>query len=78
MKRIGNLAVVCAKRPDVLLQVYDGMVSVYVNFGPERTYMMAAWDDDQKISQIVHELNHGKFAVKNRPKQYHFTVKKAA
>ena len=47
MKQIGNLAVVCAKRPDVLLQVYDGMVSVYVNFGPERTYMMAAWDDDQ-------------------------------
>ena len=38
MKLIGNLAVVCAKRPDVLLQVYDGMVSVYVNFGPERTY----------------------------------------
>ncbi len=78
MKQIGNLAAVCAKRPDVLLQVYDGMVSVYVNFGPERTYMMAAWDDDQKISQIVHELNHGKFAVKNQPKQYHFTVKKAA
>ena len=54
------------------------MVSVYVNFGPERTYMMAAWDDDQKISQIVHELNHGKYAVQNQPKQYRYTVKKAA
>ena len=78
MKQIGNLAVVCAKRPDVLLQIYEETVSVYVNFGPERTYMMAAWDDDAKISQIIHELNHGKFAVKIQTKQYHYTVKKAA
>jgi len=78
MKLIGNLAATCSKRPDVLMQVYDYTVMVYVNFGPERTYMMAAWDDDTKISQIIHELNHGKFAVKNQPKQYHFTVKKAA
>ncbi len=46
MNQLGSLAVICAKRPEVLMQVYDGMVSVYVNFGPERTYMMAAWDDD--------------------------------
>ena len=78
MKLIENLAVVCAKRPDVLLQIYEETVSVYVNFGPERTYMMAAWDDDAKISQIIHELNHGKFAVRNQPKQYHYTVTKAA
>ncbi|MBO5140580.1 MAG: hypothetical protein J6B76_08020 [Peptococcaceae bacterium] len=78
MNQLGNLAVICAKRPEVLMQVYDGMVSVYVNFGPERTYMMAAWNDDEKISKIIHELNHGKYAVKQRHKNHRETTKKAA
>lgn len=78
MKQIGNLAAICAQRPDVLMQIYEGMVSVYVNFGPERTYMMSAWDDDKKINQIIYELNHGKFAVKKQPQRHHVTVKKAA
>ena len=29
MKELGNLAIVCARRPDVLMQIYDGMVSVH-------------------------------------------------
>lgn len=39
-----------------------GKVSVYVGAGPERTVMDSAWDDDAKISRIVHELNFGKYA----------------
>ena len=27
MKQLGNLSIVCAKRPDVLMQVYGGRVS---------------------------------------------------
>ncbi len=71
MKQIGNLAVVCARRDDVLMQVYEGMVSVYVGAGPERTYMIAKWNDDKKISAIVHELNHGRYAQKynNKPSE---------
>lgn len=30
MKELGNLAVVCARRPDVLMQIYDGTVSVHM------------------------------------------------
>ena len=30
MKQIGNLAIVCAQRPDVLMQIYGGTVSIHV------------------------------------------------
>ncbi|MBR3704970.1 MAG: hypothetical protein IKM11_05745 [Oscillospiraceae bacterium] len=66
MKQIGNLAAVCAKRPDVLMQVYEGMISVYVCHGPERTYMLAAWDDEAKIRQIIYELNFGRYVTKQK------------
>ena len=36
MKQLGNLAVVCAQRPDVLMQIYGSEVSVHVREGPER------------------------------------------
>lgn len=78
MKQIGSLAAVCAKRSDVLMQIYEGMVSIYVNFGPERTYMMASWDDDNKISQIIYELNYGRYAEKNQSKQYLINERNAA
>ncbi len=64
MKQLGNLAVVCAKHPEVLLQVYDGQATVHVGQGPERTVLCAAWDDDDKISRIIHELNFGKCSGK--------------
>ena len=74
MKQIRNLAEICAKRPDILMQIYEGMVSVYVNFGSERTYMIASWNDDEKITKIIHELNHGKYAVRDEPKQYKYVA----
>lgn len=61
MKQIGNLAVLCAQRPEVLMQVHGGTVSVFVGAGPERAVLFAPWDDDEKISCIVREMNFGKY-----------------
>ncbi|NBI66580.1 hypothetical protein D1646_07075 [Pseudoflavonifractor sp. 60] len=62
MKQLGNLAIVCARRPEALMQVYGGKVTVYVGSGPEREVLHTAWDNDAEISRIVHELNFGKYA----------------
>lgn len=62
MKQLGNLAIVCAQRPEVLMQLHDGKVSVYVGAGPERTVLHTSWDNDTQISRIIHELNFGKYA----------------
>lgn len=59
MKQLGNLAVVCARRPDVLMQLYNGIVSVHFGTGPNRKTVSAKWDDDTEISSIVYELNFG-------------------
>lgn len=64
MKQLGNLALVCAKRPSTLLQIQDGMVSVYVGAGPERNVLTARWDDDEEIEHMIRELNFGKYQVK--------------
>ncbi len=57
MKQLGNLAVVCAKRDDVLMQIQAQMVAVHVGDGPERRTLTAQWDDDEAIRDIVYELN---------------------
>lgn len=62
MKQLGNLAIVCAQRQDVLLQVLDGKVTVHAGRGPSKAIFYASWDDDQKINEIVHELHFGRFA----------------
>ena len=49
MKQLGNLAVVCAQRPDVLMQIYDKTVRVHVGEGPGRTTLFAPWEDDDAI-----------------------------
>ena len=56
MKQLGNLAVVCAQRKDVLLEIRDKSATVCVGGHPPR---VAHWDDDEKISEIIHELNFG-------------------
>ena len=60
MKQLGNLAIVCARRPETLLLVCNGRIAVHVGQGPDRTSMCAAWDDDEQISRIIYELNFGK------------------
>ena len=46
MKQLGNLALVCAKRPEVLLQLHGDSVSVHVGAGPERAFMHSEWYND--------------------------------
>lgn len=62
MKQLGNLAVVCAQRPDVLMQIYGGEVSVHAGEGAERAVLSTKWDDDEKIQIIIRELNFGRYA----------------
>lgn len=64
MKQLGNLAIVCAKRPDVLMQIQGSRVSVFVGQGPQREAFHTRWDDDGKISGIIRELNYGKYKTR--------------
>lgn len=61
MKQLGNLAIVCAKRKDTLLQMLNGNVAIHLGNGNDRTVLSAEWDDDDKISAIIHELNFGRY-----------------
>ena len=63
MKQIGNLAIVCAQRPDVLMQIYGGTVSIHVGEGPERATLSTAWEDDDTIQDMIRELNFGRYAA---------------
>lgn len=64
MKELGNLAVVCAQRPDMLMQIYDGKVSVRAGAASTHPVLYAAWDNDLEIRRAIHELNFGKYARK--------------
>ncbi len=64
MKQLGNLAMVCAKRPEVLMTLYEGKVTVCVGAGPGRAAMCCDWDNDSEINRMVYELNFGKYARK--------------
>lgn len=63
MNQLGNLAVICAQRKDVLFQVLNGHASVCVGHGPEKSMMCANWKDNDKIGKIIFELNFGKYHV---------------
>lgn len=63
MRQLGNLAIVCAQRPDVLMRIHGREVSVFAGDGPDRTVLHTAWDNDTEISRIIHELNFGNCAV---------------
>lgn len=60
MKQLGNLAMVCAQRPEVLMLLHNGIVTVHVGTGPERKALAATWNDDAEISRII--LNFGEYA----------------
>ena len=63
MKQLGNLAIVCAKRPETLLLVCNGRIAVHAGQGPDRASMCAAWKDDEQIGRIIHELNFGAYRL---------------
>ena len=62
VRQIGTLTIVCAKRKNVLLQILDGKVTVHVGEGPDKAHLSAEWNDDEKISGMIYELNHGKYS----------------
>ena len=62
MKQLGNLAVVCARRENIILQIQNGCVSILIGSGADQAVLLAAWEDDEKISDIIRELNFGKYA----------------
>ncbi len=62
MKELGNLAIICAKRNDLELSIKEGHVFVHMENSP--TVMSAEWDNDEKISSIIHELNFGTYPQK--------------
>ena len=51
MKQLGNLAIICAQRPELVLVQAEN-----------RAAMEAAWDDDARIEKMIYELNFGAFA----------------
>ncbi len=62
MKQLGNLAIVCAQRPEVLMTVFNGNVNICLGNGPDRKILTVPWNSDAEISRIVYELNFGKYA----------------
>jgi hypothetical protein len=51
---------ICAQRKDVL-QVLNSTVCIHLGIGPERSVLSSEWNDDTKITAIIHELNFGKY-----------------
>ena len=64
MKQIGNLAIVCAQRRDVLMTLSNGAVTVTAGDPREPRTRYARWDDDKTVSEIIHALNFGDMSKK--------------
>ena len=64
MKQLGNLAIVCAQRENTTLMMQRGQVRVVTYHRGGNITLLAAWDDDKRIDEIIHELNFGKYAEK--------------
>lgn len=64
MKELGNLAIICAKRMDLLLEINRGAVAVHIGSNPKQEIIRADWKDDKTIANIIRELNFGKYKEK--------------
>lgn len=62
MKQLGNLAIVCAGRRDVILTLADGKVTVTAGKAADSKTKSARWDDETAILKIIHALNFGNMA----------------
>ena len=59
MKQLGNLAIVVANHPEIMMQIYDEDISVHIGAGTERkTLSCNIWDDDY-INKIIAFINFG-------------------
>ena len=59
MKQLGNLALVCARKDIVMVEI-GGRVYVRYERGIESETLSADWDDDDAIDDIIHTINFGK------------------
>lgn len=57
MKQLGNLAIVVAEHPEVMMQVYDEDVCVHLRTGTERKTLSCNIWDDEYINKIIAFLN---------------------
>ena len=78
MKELSQLVTVCAKRQDVLLQIYEGFACVYVGTNPERGSMVARCNDSEAIAKITYELCQGKYSIKAGANPNKVFLRKAA
>lgn len=61
MKQLGNLAIVCAGKRDLVMQIFDGKVSVHADSEAGGFHRIMAWDDDEEILEVIRELNFGRY-----------------
>lgn len=62
MSNFFELVSVCAGREDILLQMYDGYIVIYVGEGPHRAYMSAKCTDKEKCKEFLKEITTGKYS----------------
>lgn len=63
MKELGNLVIICAQNHSAEFTMANGVVRMVLrDFQNSPTYHLR-WDDDEKIREIVHELNFGRYAL---------------
>ena len=62
MSNFFELVSACAKREDILLQIYDGYIVIHVGEGTNRAYMTAKCGSEEKCKEILHEIKDGKYA----------------
>ena len=67
MSNFFKLVNVCASREDILLQMYDGYIVIYVGEGPHRTFMKAKCGDEAKCKEYLKEITTGKYS-KGKPR----------
>lgn len=53
----------CAKREDILLQIFDGCISVYVGSEHERVTMVAGCGNEEKCRKFLYEITEGKYSA---------------
>ena len=68
MKQIGNLAIVCAQRKDVIMILDRGKVAVVAGNATDSETRHVSWDDDNAIAEIIHALNFGEMSEKGNVK----------
>ena len=53
----------CAKGEGILLQIFDGWISVYVGREPVRVSMVAGCGNEERCREILHEITEGKYSA---------------